>query len=181
MIAAADDLRPTSPEQLVRVQETLAEATAIPWRPNEGVPAIGGCFVTFQRGSSGLGAAGDPAWAAATVVREGRPPESAVVRGQAGAPYRPGLLYLREGRLLEAAVNALAERTDVLLVNGTGADHPRRAGLALHLGALLNLATVGVTHRPLRADGPWPDDEPGSTSPLLRSRPVKWCKSASSC
>lgn len=76
---------------------------------------------------------------------------SAAVQGQAGYPYEPGLLALREGPLLEAAVRALPVMPDVLLVNATGRDHPLRAGLALHLGAVLELPTVGVTHRPVLA------------------------------
>lgn len=54
----------------------------------------------------------------------------------------------------------------MLLVNATGRDHPRRAGLALHLGALLDLPTVGVTHRLLVAEGTWPGDRRGKTSPF---------------
>jgi deoxyribonuclease V len=69
--------------------------------------------------------------------------------------------------LLEAAVGGMNARPDVLLVNGTGRDHPRRAGLALHLGAVLDLPTVGVTHRPLLARGEWPPEERGATAPLL--------------
>jgi deoxyribonuclease V len=42
----------------------------------------------------------------------------------------------------------------VLLVDASGADHPRRAGLAIHLGWALDLPTVGVTRRPLLATGP---------------------------
>jgi deoxyribonuclease V len=77
------------------------------------------------------------------------------VTGAAGAAYEAGLLALREGPLLEAAVRGLPELPDVLLVNATGRDHPRRAGFALHLGAVLDVPTVGVTHRLLlaRADG----------------------------
>jgi deoxyribonuclease V len=55
----------------------------------------------------------------------------------------------------------------VLLVNASGRDHPRRAGLALHLGAVLGLPTVGVTNRPLLAAGDWPADVAGATAPLL--------------
>jgi deoxyribonuclease V len=80
--------------------------------------------------------------------------------------YEPGLLALREGAVLEAAVRALAEPPDVLLVDATGRDHPRRAGLAVHLGAVLDLPTAGVTHRPLAAEGEWPPDERGACSPL---------------
>ena len=92
---------------------------------------------------------------------------TAVVRGRAGAPYEPGLLALREGPLLEAAVRGLPERPDVVLVDATGRDHPRRAGLALHLGAVLDLPTVGITHRPLRAGGAWPIARAGARSALI--------------
>ena len=91
---------------------------------------------------------------------------TAVVAGAAGAPYEPGLLALRELPLLEAAVRALTVSPDVLIVDATGRDHPRRAGLALHLGAVLDLPTVGVTHRPLHAVGDWPRDERGAAAPL---------------
>src|SRR5213076_1612733 len=101
-------------------------------------------------------------WAAAALADN-----TAAVEGAAGAGYEAGLLALREGELLEAAVGALPRLPDVLLVNATGRDHPRRAGLALHLGAILDLPTVGVTHRPLLAEGEWPEDERGATSPLL--------------
>jgi deoxyribonuclease V len=91
---------------------------------------------------------------------------SAVVSGQAGAAYQPGLLALREGPALEAAVRALDREPDVLLVDATGRDHPRGAGLALHLGAVLDLPTVGVTHRLLVAEGAWPEDRQGAMAPF---------------
>jgi deoxyribonuclease V len=91
------------------------------------------------------------------------------------------MLALREGPCLEAAVRTLGLRPDVLLVDATGRDHPRGAGLALHLGAVLELPTVGVTHRPLLATGAWPRGARGASSPLwldggrvgawLRTRP----------
>jgi deoxyribonuclease V len=68
---------------------------------------------------------------------------TAVVRGKAGGPYQPGLLALREGRLLEAAVRALPGKPQVVIAKATGRDHPRGAGLALHLGAVLDLPSVG--------------------------------------
>jgi deoxyribonuclease V len=67
---------------------------------------------------------------------------------------------------LEAAVRGLPEVPHVLLVNASGRDHARRAGLALQLGAVLDVPTIGVTHRPLLARGEWPDDERGAQSPL---------------
>jgi deoxyribonuclease V len=77
------------------------------------------------------------------------------------------LLALREGPLLEAAVWGLPERADVLVVNATGRDHPRRAGLALHLGVNLDLPSIGVTSRTLLAAGPAPVDAAGAMSPLM--------------
>jgi deoxyribonuclease V len=153
---------PASAKELVDVQRALALERPELLRPGPQV-VIGGCFVCFPRGQRGAGETGDPAWAAA-VIPDG--PE-AVVGAAAGAPYHAGLLALREGPPLEQAVRQLKRRPDVLLVNATGRDHPRRAGLALHLGAVLDLPTVGVTHRPLVAHGPWPPDEAGASSPLV--------------
>lgn len=120
----------------------------------------------FARGRSGPGTAGDPGWAAACLVTPTGETVTRVVHGPAGAPYAPGLLALREGRLLEAALEAMPELPDLLVVNATGRDHPRRAGLALHLGARLGIPSIGVTNRPLLASGAWPDDRRGATSPL---------------
>jgi deoxyribonuclease V len=152
---------PASAEELVAVQLELARAAPPRWVP-AGTPRAGGCFVCFPREKSGAGAAGDPGWAGAALAG-GR---TAIVAGRAGAPYEPGLLALREGPLLEAAVRALPEPPEVLVVNATGRDHPRRAGLALHLGTMLELPTIGVTHRPLAAAGDWPPDRRGASSPL---------------
>jgi deoxyribonuclease V len=153
---------PARADELLTVQEELGRGSPPAWTLPEGGASVGGCFVCFPRGVSGPGAAGDPGWAAATVLPGGR----ADVQGRAGAPYARGLLALREGPLLEAAVRALDDWPDVLLVDATGKDHPRRAGLALHLGAVLDVPTVGVTHRPLLAAGDWPADERGAVSPL---------------
>jgi deoxyribonuclease V len=151
---------PQTREELIEEQLRLGALDPPPWEFSSGARA-GGVFVCFARGGSGPGSAGDPAWGAAAVGAE-----TVVVPGRAGAPYEPGLLALREGALLEAAVRALAEPPDVLLVDATGRDHARGAGLALQLGAVLDLPTVGVTHRPLAAEGEWPPDEHGARSPL---------------
>ncbi|HEX6444416.1 MAG TPA: endonuclease V [Streptosporangiales bacterium] len=157
---------PASADDLVVVQQRLAALEPSPWRlPDE--PAVAGCFACFPRGYSGPGASGDAAWAAAACFRGRRRLGTSTVTGRAGGPYVPGLFALRMGALLDAGVRALPLRPDVLLVDGTGCDHPRRAGLARHLGAVLDLPTVGVTHRPLLASGDWPADERGARSPVL--------------
>lgn len=90
----------------------------------------------------------------------------AVVAGRVPASYAPGLLALRDGPVLAAAVAALEPVPDVVLVDATGLDHPRGAGLAVHLGAAVGIATVGVTHRPLLAAGEQPPAVRGARSPL---------------
>lgn len=151
---------PQTREELIEEQLRLGTLEPPLWEFSAGA-RVGGVFVCFARGESGPGNAGDPAWAAASVGDE-----AVVVRGRAGAPYEPGLLALREGPLLEAAARALAELPDVLLVDATGHDHPRGVGLALQLGAILDVPTIGVTHRPLVADGEWPPEERGARNPL---------------
>jgi len=102
-----------------------------------------------------------PSWAGAPW------PSTAAVEGIASASYQPGLLVLREARLLAEAVNALGTRPDALLVDATGRDHPRRAGMALHLGAVLEIPTVGVTNRTLVAVGDAPATERLARSPIM--------------
>jgi deoxyribonuclease V len=152
---------PASADELADLQRTLADTDPPPWRLDEAA-VIGGCFVCSPREKRGVGAVGDPLWAAAAAADQ-----TVVATTEAGAPYQPGLLALREGPALAAAVGMLERAPDVLLVDATGRDHPRRAGLALHLGSVLDLPTVGVTHRPLVAEGSWPRNELGARAPLV--------------
>jgi len=157
---------PQTPDALLAEQRRLAAIDAAPWVPDDPPYDVAGCFVCFPRGGGGPGAAGDPAWAAAALLQGARVLAEAVVRTSAPAPYLGGLLALREGPLLEAAVKTLAHPPAVVLVNATGRDHPRRAGLALHLGAVLGTPTIGVTHRLLAAAGEWAAPAAGAVSPI---------------
>jgi len=165
---------PRDAEALREAQHELARAHPSPWRP-VGEALIGGCWVCFPRGLTGRGGAGDAAWVAAVVMRGEEVVAREVRRGVAGASYSPGLLALRLGPLLEDAVSALPTRPEVLLVDATARDHPRGAGLALHLGAELDLPTVGITHRPLLGRGEWPEDRRGATAPLRIDDAVVGC------
>ncbi len=155
-------------------QEALEER----WRPapsaaealSAGRLSVGGVFVAFPTGSPGAGAAGQRAWAAAVLAAGpagARLTGETVLAGATGAPYVAGLLGRRCGRLMERALRDLPRAPDVLLVDATGRDHPRGAGLALHLGAVLGLPSVGVTARELVAAGDDPGPERGDLAPLL--------------
>lgn len=165
---------PSNVDALMADQRRLAHATPTVWTPAATELCLGGCWVCFPRGYAGPGKAGDRAWAAA-VACKGALVDENVMTGAATAPYTPGLLALRVGPLMEAVTRSLSTAPDVLLVDGTGRDHPRGAGLALHLGAELDVPTVGVTHRPLLARGDWPGDDRGAVSPLRIGDEVVGC------
>jgi deoxyribonuclease V len=150
---------------LEALQADLAERAraALPWIPSSDRPVrIGGVFAVFATSHEEPGRA----WAGAVVMEAGRVLGTAGIRARKEAPYMAGHLALQRGPLLEAAVRALEPTPDILLVNATGRDHPRRAGLALHLGAVLDLITVGVTDHPLVATAQEPGPEEGAIAPL---------------
>ena len=157
---------PSDKKDLEHLQTTLAEVDVAPWRPAEPPRLFGACFVSFQKDRSGPGAVGEPMWAAAVLATDRRVVATAVHEDRARARYESGFLAMREGLGLEAAIRALPNRPPVVIVDATGRDHPRRAGLAMHLGAVLDIPTVGVTQRTLVAAGRWPDDERFASSPL---------------
>ena len=69
--------------------------------------------------------------------------ERASARGPGAFPYVPGLLSFREGPLLLEAFGKLRARPDVIFFDGHGVAHPRRLGMASHLGLFLDSPTVG--------------------------------------
>ena len=82
-------------------------------------------------------------------------------------PYIPGLLSFREAPALLAALRRLRTPFDALLCDGQGIAHPRRFGLACHLGVLLGKTAVGCAKSRLLGDWEEPAAERGSHSPLV--------------
>lgn len=95
------------------------------------------------------------------------PVETMVVTGKLDFPYIPGLLSFRESPLILAACEGLSIAPDLLLVDGQGIAHPRRFGLASHLGLLLNLPTIGCAKSLLCGTHETPGVEPGSYAEVM--------------
>lgn len=93
--------------------------------------------------------------------------EKSLARLPTTFPYVPGLLSFRELPAVLAALNALKTRPDVILCDGQGIAHPRRFGIASHLGVLLDIPTIGVAKTRLIGKYSDPSESKGSWSPLL--------------
>jgi len=81
-------------------------------------------------------------------------------------PYVPGLLSFRECPGVLGAFRKLKRQPDLMLVDGHGIAHPRRIGIAAHLGLLLDLATVGCAKSRLCGAHDEPGLERGCRAPL---------------
>jgi deoxyribonuclease V len=92
--------------------------------------------------------------------------ESALARRPTRFPYVPGLLSFREIPAALDALAALACTPDLLLCDGQGLAHPRRFGLACHLGWLVDVPTIGVAKSRLVGEYTPPPPEGGAWSPL---------------
>jgi deoxyribonuclease V len=101
----------------------------------------------------------DRAVSAAVALRDGDVIESASAVTPLRIPYVPGLLAFREGEPMLAALDALDADPDLLICDGSGRIHFREAGIATHVGALLDVPSVGVAKNLLCGEPDEPTDE----------------------
>lgn len=92
--------------------------------------------------------------------------ESVWVVARPPLPYLPGFLSFREGPAMAAAVRQLSRQPDLLIVDGQGVAHPKRCGLACHLGVELALPALGCAKSRLIGSYAEPGDERGARSEL---------------
>ncbi len=93
--------------------------------------------------------------------------ETKIAQGRLDFPYVPGLLSFRESPLTLAACEKLTVIPDLILVDGQGIAHPRRLGLASHLGLFLNRPTIGCAKSLLCGQHEEPSIEPGSYAEVV--------------
>jgi deoxyribonuclease V len=93
--------------------------------------------------------------------------ERAAARRPLTFPYVPGLLSFREIPAILEALGRLRESPDVIFCDGQGYAHPRRFGLACHLGVLLDAPTIGCAKSRLLGEHREPGRQAGSWVPLV--------------
>ncbi len=93
--------------------------------------------------------------------------EYAIAREPTRFPYIPGLLSFREVPAVLAALEKLSALPDMLLCDGQGIAHPRRLGIASHIGVLLDLPTIGVAKSRLVGQHDEPGEQKGAWEPLI--------------
>lgn len=96
-----------------------------------------------------------------------KPLEEVQAFAPADFPYIPGLLAFREIPAILAALAQLKTQPDMLMVDGQGIAHPRRMGIAAHLGVILDMPSIGVAKSRLTGTFAMPGAKKGDSSPLM--------------
>ncbi len=148
-----------------RIQAELRQRLVLADCPPPSLAA--GLDVSYDRNSDRIAAAAVVVDVATLEIRE-----TAIVHGEVSFPYIPGFLAFREVPILLAALERLAVRPDVLVCDGYGIAHPRRFGLACHIGVLTDLPSFGVAKTPFRATAAAPGRQRGAWSPLTEDDEV---------
>jgi deoxyribonuclease V len=145
---------PATEEAALAVQDALRARLVLDEEgPPPGAGPVTGVDVAYDD-ERGVLAAAAVTLDAATLAVTGR----AVAVGPVAFPYVPGLLAFREVPAVLAALAALPNPPGLVVCDGYGLAHPRRFGLACHVGVLTGLPTVGVAKNPFvfAADPPGP-------------------------
>ena len=159
------DLHPwdVTPKEAVAIQKELAGRVVCEGGPGR-VRRVAGvdCSVRQSEGLA-IGAVVVLSYPALEVV------EVAVAEAPLTFPYVPGLLSFREVPVLREAFRQVREPIDLLMVDGQGYAHPRRFGLACHLGLLLDVPSIGVAKSRLVGEHGPVDAARGSCAPLVHN------------
>jgi deoxyribonuclease V len=150
-----------TPKEAVAAQRELRHLVRI--APLSGhLTTIGGADVSFNKFS-------ETVYAGIVVLRlaDLSVIDSSAVRTASRFPYVPGLLSFRETPPVLAAWNQLRVKPDVLVLDGQGLAHPRRFGIACHVGLLLDRPTIGCAKSILVGTPGELEEEAGSTAPLI--------------
>ncbi len=156
------DFAPLSPREAIEAQKRLAREV-VRFDDLGAVRTICGVDVHYTEGGI--------AYAAAVVLGFPglEPVEAARVRHRPAFPYVPGLFAFREAPAMLEALAALPARPDLLVCDGHGIAHPRRCGLASHLGVLAGIPSIGVAKTLLVGAHGALGEERGARAPVVDS------------
>jgi deoxyribonuclease V len=132
---------PASIARMQKIQETLRRQCSVrPFPELSSVSTIAGADASYD---------GDTVYTAVVLMAFPGMSEiqSVAIRSEAPFPYISGYFAFREGPGIIEAVGKLREKPGVLIINGHGIAHPRRFGIASHVGVLLDMPAIGVTRR----------------------------------
>ncbi|MBD0747830.1 endonuclease V [Streptomyces sp. CBMA152] len=157
---------PTDESQALAVQDELRGRVVLDEPgPPPGTGLVTGVDVAYDDERDVVAAAAVVLDAATLEVVE----ESTAV-GRVAFPYVPGLLAFREIPTVLAALDALSAGPGLVVCDGYGLAHPRRFGLAAHLGVLTGLPVIGVAKNPFTFTYEQPGARRGDSSPLVAER-----------
>jgi deoxyribonuclease V len=150
-----------TPGEAIEVQKRLCNLVRIEPRARE-VHTIAGADISFNKFS-------ETVYAGIVVLSlpDLQIIESVGVRSETKFPYVPGLLSFRETPSVLEAWEKLKTKPDVLMLDGQGIAHPRRFGIACHVGLLLDWPTIGCAKSILVGKHGELGIEAGSRSPLI--------------
>ncbi|MBN1808884.1 MAG: endonuclease V [Planctomycetes bacterium] len=136
---------PSSPAAAIEIQRRLAGQVRIEPLDVDSVERVAAVDMSFPGGRAVMHRLPAAGLAAAVVydLRRSEVIESVFVTGEVHMPYIPGLLSFRECPLALEALHCLRTTYDVLLADGQGRAHPRRMGIACHLGLVLDVPAIG--------------------------------------
>jgi deoxyribonuclease V len=147
--------------QAVGIQEELRRLVSAAGGPQK-LRWVAGADVSFSKSSPRVYAA----VVAYDVVAQ-ETVEAKTAFGESSFPYIPGLLSFREAPILLEAFRSLDITPDAVILDGQGIAHPRRFGLASHIGLLLDVPTIGCAKTRLVGSFEEPGPNPGDYSPLM--------------
>jgi deoxyribonuclease V len=149
-----------TPRQAIAIQKQLA-SRVVKSRPRKAIRFVAGADAAFPKGGKQVVAAVVLWDLEQRIVLE----EHVAVR-KLTFPYVPGLLSFREAPAVLAALRKLRQNPDCLMMDGHGLAHPRRFGIACHVGVICRTPTIGCAKSRLTGFHDEPDLARGSWTPL---------------
>jgi deoxyribonuclease V len=154
------DYSNVSPSEAISIQKEIRSRVSLVPLDRE-IKTIAGADISFNKSS-------ETVYAGIVVLSY---PELEVIESVATVattkfPYVPGLLAFREVPALQQVWQKLAQKPDILMLDGHGIAHPRRVGVASHFGILEDAITIGCAKSLLAGSFEMPENVPFSTSPM---------------